>query len=137
VARQLRRNGLVGRTVHLKVRTGDFTTWTRSETLREPTDLPEPLVRVARRLFDEHIRLRGRGVRLLGLGVSGLEPAGSRQPSLFGDPVETRARSLARAADTIRKRLGDGALTRARLIRRKKADSAGTPKKASSPPSVD
>jgi nucleotidyltransferase/DNA polymerase involved in DNA repair len=137
VARQLRRNGLVGRTVHIKVRTGDFTTWTRSETLREPTDLPEPLVRVARRLFDERIRLRGRGVRLLGLGVSGLEPAGSRQPSLFDDPVETRARRLVRAADTVRKKLGDGVLTRARLIRRKKADSAGTPKKASSPPSVD
>ena len=33
IARQLRREGLEGRTVHLKVRVADFTTWTRSRTL--------------------------------------------------------------------------------------------------------
>ena len=135
VARQLRREGLVGRTVQIKVRTGDFTTWTRSLTLREPTDLPDPLVRAARQMFDERIRLRGRGVRLLGLGVSGLESAGSGQAPLFTDPDEDRARRLARAADAVRTKLGDQALTRARLLNKRSASP--DPPEASSPPSVD
>ena len=77
VARELRHEGLVARTVHLKVRTGDFETVTRSMTLSEPTDLAEILLEAARELFRDRIALKGRGVRLLGVGVSGLEPAGA------------------------------------------------------------
>jgi len=129
VARELRRGHLQGRTVHIKVRSGDYTTWTRSRTLPEPTDLAEVVVRAARELFRDRIRLRGSGIRLLGVGVSGLEPAGSGQPGLFVDPDERRARRMARAADAVRERLGEDAVTRARLLRRR--DEAG------SLPSVD
>jgi len=125
VARQLRRSGLVGRTVHLKVRTGDFTTWTRASTLAEATDLAEPIVAAARRLFDERIRLRGRGVRLLGVGISALEQSGSGQRPLFEDPVEQKTRRAARAADAVRRRMGEQSLTRARLIRPKQRDEGG------------
>ncbi len=75
VARALRAHGLRGRTVHLKVRTGDFTTWTRAHTLTAATDLAEVIVAVARMLYRDRVRLGGRGVRLLGVGVSGFEPA--------------------------------------------------------------
>ena len=134
VARQLRREGVTGRTVHLKVRTGDFTTWTRSLTLPAPSDLTEPIVDAARRLYRERIRLGGKGVRLLGVGVSGLEPAGHGQASLFEDPDEARARRMARAADAVRDKVGEKSVTRARLLRRKKDDDD---KEASSLPSVD
>jgi len=139
VARQLRREGLTGRTVHIKVRTGDFTTWTRSHTLREPTDLSEPLFQAARRLMRERIRLGGRGVRLLGLGVSHLDPARAVQRSLFNDPLEQRARRLARVSDAVRDKLGEKSVIRARLIRKKKRGSSGdaAPDDASSLPSVD
>jgi nucleotidyltransferase/DNA polymerase involved in DNA repair len=139
VARQLRREGLVGRTLHIKVRTGDFTTWTRSQTLPESTDLAEPLFRAARRLMRERIRLGGRGVRLLGLGVSRLDPARAVQRSLFNDPLEQRARRLARVSDAVRDKLGEKSLVRARLIRKKKRDSSedAAPEEASSLPTVD
>jgi nucleotidyltransferase/DNA polymerase involved in DNA repair len=136
VARQLRREALAGRTVHLKVRTGDFTTWTRSVTLPQPVDLAEPLLEAAREMFRDRIQLRGRGVRLLGLGVSGLEPAGTGQASLFSDPDEVKARRLAVASDAVRNRMGEKALTRARLLRRKRGDDA-PPEEASSLPAVD
>ena len=99
----------------------------------------EPLLDAARQLMRERIRLRGKGVRLLGLGVSGLERRGSGQGSLFSDPDEERARRLARASDAVRNRMGEKAVTRARLIRRRRAedeDSDG-PEEASSLPSVD
>ncbi len=123
VARELRRHGWVGRTVHLKVRTGDFTTWTRAHTLPEPTDLAEVLVDAARRLFAERIDLGARGVRLLGLGVSGLEPAGRAQAELFPDAHQERVRRAAQTADALRERLGPDALVRARLLPRPSADS--------------
>ena len=118
VARQLRRGGLVGSTVHLKVRAGDFTTWTRAKKLTAATDLAEPLMQAGRTMFRERIHLKGRGVRLLGLGVSGLEPAGSGQSEMFVDEDERRARRMARAADAVRDRLGERSLTRARLLRK-------------------
>jgi nucleotidyltransferase/DNA polymerase involved in DNA repair len=138
VARQLRRGGLVGKTVHIKVRTGDYTTWTRSLTLPEGADLTEPIVEAARRMFHQRIRLGGKGVRLLGVGVSGLEPAGHGQGSLFEDPEESRARKMARAEDAVREKLGERAVTRARLLSGKpKEDADGDTKEASSLPSVD
>lgn len=148
VAGELRREHLVARTVHIKVRTGDFTTWTRSLTLPAPTDLATAIVDAARQLFRERIDLGGRGIRLLGVGVSGLEAAG-RQPSLFQDAPDERARRLARAADAVRDKLGRGALVRARLLpqrrpgddsSRRAAQNPNTstdPNEASSPPAVD
>jgi DNA polymerase-4 len=139
VGRQLRRKKLVARTVQIKVRDGKFHTWTRATTLPDPTDLAETIVDAARRLFRERIRLRGGGVRLLGVGVSGLEPSGSGQGALFGHPDEDRARRAARAADAVRDRLGEESLTRARLLDPPgESDTDGPdPSEASSLPTVD
>ncbi len=117
MARELRRDRLAGRTVHIKIRAGDFTTWTRARTLPGPTDLAEVIVRTARELLAERIRLGRKGVRLLGVGVSGLVPCGLGQARLFPDAEEERARRAARAADSVRDRMGEGAITRARLLR--------------------
>ena len=81
VAGRLRRHGLSGRTVTIKVRLHDFTTLTRSSTLPSPTDRPELIGRVSRRLLEELDT--SAGVRLLGVGVSGL--ADWIQEDLFGD----------------------------------------------------
>jgi DNA polymerase IV len=127
VARELRRERLAGRTVHLKIRTEDFTTWTRARTLACPTDLAEVIVRAARELFAERIRLGRKGVRLLGVGVSGLVPSGLGQARLFPDAAEERARRAALAADSVRDRLGDGAITRARLLDPRRGTVSGRP----------
>ena len=137
VARGLRRDGLVARTVHLKVRTGDFTTWTRAETLSQPTDLAETIVRAARSLFRERIALGGRGVRLLGVGASALERSGAGPASLFPDPAEERLRRASAAADTIRDQFGEEAVVRARLLGGKHRRPHEGPEEASSLPSVD
>ncbi|MFD1248456.1 DNA polymerase IV [Nocardioides ginsengisoli] len=70
VAKRLRSNGLSGRTVTLKVRLYDFTTLSRSSTLPAPTDEPATIARLARTLLED-LDTSG-GVRLLGVGVSGL-----------------------------------------------------------------
>ncbi len=82
VAARLRKNGLSGRTVTIKVRHHDFETHTRSSTLQGPTDSPRVLRDTARALL-EATDVAG-GLRLLGVGVSGL--ADWVQDDLFADP---------------------------------------------------
>jgi DNA polymerase-4 len=119
VARELRKDRLVARTINIKVRTGDFTTWTRSITLPDPTDLAEVIVEAARNLFRHRIDLHKKGVRLLGVGTSNLASAETAQPPLFPDPNQVRAHKLAKATDAVRDKMGENAVTRARLIKKK------------------
>ncbi|MCJ1677007.1 DNA polymerase IV [Streptomyces sp. APSN-46.1] len=76
---RLRESGYSGRTIVLKVRRYDFSTLTRSETLRGPTDDAAVVREAAARLL-EGVDTTG-GVRLLGVGVSGL--ADYTQEDLF------------------------------------------------------
>jgi DNA polymerase-4 len=80
VAERLRKHGLSGRTVSIKVRLHDFTTLSRSMTLPSPTDNGAVVARLARTLLAD-LDTSG-GVRLLGVGVSGL--ADWVQDDLFG-----------------------------------------------------
>jgi DNA polymerase-4 len=70
VAGRLRRSGLTGRTVNIKVRHPDFTTVTRALTRDQPTDDGILIAQLARRLLGE-VPTAG-GIRLLGVGVSTL-----------------------------------------------------------------
>ncbi|HET8961205.1 DNA polymerase IV [Nocardioides sp.] len=84
VAERLRKNGMSGRTVTIKVRLHDFTTLSRSATLPSPVDDGPTVARLARSLLGE-LDTSG-GVRLLGVGVSGL--ADWIQDDLFGEDPE-------------------------------------------------
>jgi DNA polymerase-4 len=75
VVRRLREGGHTGRTVTVKARGHDFTTVTRSETLAGPTDDLRLLLQAALRLVDGAAAAatgQMRGIRLLGVGISGL-----------------------------------------------------------------
>jgi DNA polymerase IV len=103
VCRRLRKARLSGRTITVKTRLFDFTTHTRSATLPGPTDDPRVVARVARRLLAES-DISG-GVRLLGVGVSGL--ADWIQEDLFSeyddDHADTDAEGPLDAYDAARR----------------------------------
>ncbi|WCD85251.1 DNA polymerase IV 1 [Streptomyces xanthophaeus] len=84
---RLRGSGHSGRTIVLKVRRYDFSTLTRSETLRGPTDDPGVVREAAARLL-EAVDTTG-GVRLLGVGVTGL--ADYTQEDLFAQALTAEA----------------------------------------------
>lgn len=85
VGERLRKTAISGRTVTLKLRRYDFTTMTRSQTLPQPTDDPRQIAATARRLLAQ-AGTQG-GLRLLGVGVSGL--SAYAQGDLFADDVLT------------------------------------------------
>ncbi len=117
VARRLRARGLRARTVVLKLKLGrrrapgprGHPLRTRRITLREPTDEAAVIVSAARALLLE--APPEEPVRLLGVGVTGLAPAGSGQLPLFGGGAQQeRRRRLERALDEIRERFGPEAV---------------------------
>ncbi len=105
VAARLRRAGLAGRCVQLKVRFGDFRTITRSHTVTDPIDTGPAVAGAARQLLDG-VDI-GSGVRLLGVSVSLLGPPPARQLRLDDDPSW---REVTDAIDEIRVRYGDDAI---------------------------
>lgn len=83
VSRELQTKKMDAQVVKMKVRWEDFTTLTRQITLPEPTDDAEVLLRVGVQLF-EQVWIPDRPVRLIGLGVSGLQTV--RQLRLWEQP---------------------------------------------------
>lgn len=111
VALRLRRKGLRGRTVHLKLRFGDFTTRTAQETLEHTTDSTSEITTVISRLLADQWA-PGVGIRLLGVGVSGFG-SGAQQLGLLspvGEDEGGRTRAVERALDDVRAKFGDASL---------------------------
>jgi len=114
VGRRLRHGALKARTVTLKLRHGDFTTLTRSTTLREATDATEEVWRTAAHLFDAWSAGQFAPLRLLGVTASQLSPAAG-QLSLFDGEQRQRNTQLDKALDDIAERFGPSAVRRGEL----------------------
>jgi DNA polymerase IV len=109
---RLRRHGLRGRTVQLKVRFADFSLITRSQTLPEPTDITQELWQAADELLGHRLPTGHLPVRLIGIGVSGFDESGYRQGMLFDQEQRQKHTNLDAVADQIRQRFGSSALRR-------------------------
>ena len=113
VAHMLRKRGLRGRTIKLKLRYSDFETLTRQVTIGSPTDLGQVIFDHAARLLEKNWDTR-RKVRLIGVGVSRLGGE-ARQLALFESADDGRIEKLRRLSDSvdrIREKYGDHAIRR-------------------------
>jgi DNA polymerase-4 len=118
-AARLRARGLRAGLVVIKVRRGDFTTFSRQKRLSPPTDETRLVVDVATGLLEawlgEHPRA---AVRLLGVGVGHLAPA--EQFDLFAACDRPGRPGLDQALDGIRDRFGAAAVRRGSTLRHDK-----------------
>jgi DNA polymerase-4 len=110
-AARLRAHDLAAGRVTVKIRRGDFTTFTRQRTVEPPTQDTAVISRVAQSLFDDWSATRSAAaVRLLGVGVGDLRTLAQADLFSSGPPKESR---LDAAIDGIRGRFGTELLTRA------------------------
>ncbi len=109
VGRSLRRSSLAGSTIKLKIRWPDFTTLTRQTTLQHATDDEIEIAKVALELMGS-IRRPGRAVRLIGVGLSGLQSP-THQLGLW-EANSDKSRRLMSAIDALRERYGDHVIRR-------------------------
>ena len=86
VAQHLEGKQLKGKTVTVKARLADFTTFTRQTTLPYPTGSDTVILETAWRLFSRELT-PDRAFRLLGVGVSGFTEDEEFQLPLFGEEL--------------------------------------------------
>jgi DNA polymerase-4 len=115
-ASRLRAQELAAGSVSVKIRRGDFKTYTRQHALEPPTQDTAILAAAAKGLLERWLATQpDAAVRLLGVGVSDLQML--RQTDLFA-PGPTANSRLDSAIDGIRDRFGSDMLTRASLLSR-------------------
>jgi DNA polymerase IV len=102
---------LAGLTVTLKLKTANFKIMTRNATLDESTQLAHRIFSAAQPLLKREAA--GTKFRLLGVGISHLEPA----PEIAGSSLDARHETLTkaeRAIDALRKKFGQHAVEKGR-----------------------
>jgi DNA polymerase-4 len=116
-ASRLRAQKLLAGRVSVKIRRGDFTTYTRQRALEPPTQETAIVAAAAEALLGAWLASQPRAaVRLLGVGVADLQLL--RQSDLFSSPQPHAGSRLDSAVDGIRDRFGAALLTRASRLPR-------------------
>jgi DNA polymerase-4 len=116
VSGRLKRAGIAGRTVTLKLKTAEFRQLTRQRRLSDPTRLAEELYRTARQLLTREAN--GRRFRLIGVGASDLVDAAQADPPDLADPGRAQRVRVEAAIDAVRAKLGETAIDKGRALAR-------------------
>jgi DNA polymerase IV len=115
VCRRLREHGLHARTVQLKLRYKDFSTFTRAHTLPVATQLDTEIFDQIRKLFRNNWE-KGEPIRLLGVHVSSFEETDAQLNLLEGNRHERWKQALS-AADRLRDKYGESSVSLASGLR--------------------
>ena len=111
VSRRMKKAGVAGRSVTLKLKTSEFRTVTRAHRLPGATRSAEEMFRAAEPLLAREAD--GRAFRLIGIGAHDLVEAGQVvQGDLFGDASPDGG--VDKALDAVREKFGDDAIVRGR-----------------------
>ena len=119
VTQSLRAHGLSARTVVLKIRYQPFDTQSRQATLTYPTDRDDQIAAALRQLLETQLD-GSRPIRLIGAGVSNLEPCAT-QLSLL-ESRSSRLAQLDERLDELRERYGDHVIARGAAARTHQKD---------------
>ncbi len=109
VARRMRKSGYVGDTVTVKIRYGNFNTFTRQKKLDKCFERDDVLYETAKKLFLSNFN--GDEIRLLGVSASGLV----KKEEMLSDPlfpVDIVHRNCLEVVDSIRDRFGEDSIKR-------------------------
>jgi len=114
VGADLRQQGKQARCITLKLRYADFTTITRSYTLRQTSDTDQTIFDTGEQLLKKALAEEKQPVRLIGIGASNLTEPGRQLDML--DKSAQRLEQLNRAIDRIRKKYGFTAIQTGRTL---------------------
>ncbi len=116
VGYRLRKSGLCGTTIRLKIRWANFDTHTRQKKLNSPVDQDRVIYEQAYEQMMAFYPFH-QPVRLIGVGVSGLTNALHQLP--LWETQDEKERRLLTAVDEVRARFGKDLLQRANTLKKK------------------
>ena len=112
MADRLKRRGLAGGTITLKLKTDRFRIVSRRQSLAAPTQLADVIFRTAAPLLAREAT--GTAFRLIGVGVSGIADQASADPPDLLSPDRQKAAQVERAIDSLRAKLGHDVIVKGR-----------------------
>jgi len=115
VGARMRRAGLSGSTVSIKVRFADFATITRSHKRKVPTDVSREIFHEARALF-QALHLDRARIRLVGVRVEGILESDEVESQLILGAPDRGWREAEEAVDRLAAKYGSGSVRPARLL---------------------
>jgi DNA polymerase-4 len=108
VATRLRKSGIAGHTVVLKLKTSDFKSRTRNRKLEDPTMLADKIFRIGVELLRKEAD--GTKYRLIGIGVTDLADPERADPPDLVDPAATRRAAAEAAMNALRDKFGSASV---------------------------
>lgn len=117
LSERLKKQGFVGDTVTLKLKTGEFKSRTRAMHLNMPTQLAGTIYETGVHLLARECD--GTLFRLIGIGMSGLAEADGIDYVDLIEPERARKAAAERAIDKIREKFGRESLVRGQLYKKK------------------
>ena len=153
VAKRLRKYGLMGHTVSIKVRYNDFKTVSRQKRLDSATDQERIIYDTSVLLWNKLMRERTgipfvqahtsildvpvKPIRLLGVTVSGLSTEGIVQEDLFSIEADEKEEKLSTVLDLLASKFGEGAIMSGALWRRAHGDGGERRKRSELKAEID
>lgn len=153
VAKRLRKYGLMGNTVSIKVRYNDFKTVSRQKRLDSATDQERIIYDISVLLWNKLMRERTgtpfvqahtsildmpiKPIRLLGVTVSGLSTEGIVQEDLFSSEVDEKEEKLSTVLDSLASKFGENAIMSGALWRRAHGDGGERRKRSELKAEID
>ena len=114
VSRILRKKNLKGKTITLKIRLEDFSTFTRSQSQKEFIDSSKIINQITSKIFDNFKR-DGKKVRLIGIAVSNLNSSSGEQLGLF-EKTDKKNKKIDEVIDLIQEKFGPGLIKKASIL---------------------
>ena len=112
VSRRLRQDNFLAKTITLKIRFKDFTTFTRSTTINEPTNYVDIIYENILEKFGK-FSTRHNPIRLIGVKGSNLTNSDEQTDLFYGNQdKDIKKQNLYNALDKIIEKFGDDAITR-------------------------
>ncbi|MFC4270967.1 DNA polymerase IV [Sneathiella chungangensis] len=112
VSSRLKKSGKAGKTITLKLKTGDFKTITRSHTLGQPTQLAETLYKAVRPLLEK--AAPNHDFRLIGVGISSFgDIEDADRPDLLSG-ASGHDKEVEAAIEKLRNKFGDTVIAKGR-----------------------
>jgi DNA polymerase-4 len=117
VAARLREQWLKGQVVYLSITDNTFLSWGKQIKINEPTFNSLDIIKTAENLFKNHYHFN-KPIRRIGVSVSHLTSASTaHQTNIFFDETKReRADNLELSIDSLKKRFGNKAISRATLL---------------------
>ena len=150
VAKRLRKYGLMGHTVSIKVRYNDFKTVSRQKRLDSATDQERIIYDTSVLLWNKLMRTAPlpqfdtsvlnmpiKPIRLLGVTVSGLSTEGIVQDDLFSIGTDEKDEKLSTVLDSLASKFGEGAIMSGALRRRAHGDGGERRKRSELKSEID